>query len=328
MTQNYFKVTTAVVSISILGYIILSLVSNSVNLNFDDNCRDDMPRQLCKLGNIFGWLSGSLWYSCILAQLIKDAMITHCNGLSVIWAWLNFVAATLNCFAVFSYSLPMFSKVMAVYMPVLEAIVLAQIYFYRRKVNPAVHGDVSLTAGHWCVCSLIWTVAIVIGMMKQGPFLSEVYSWLAVIIWSFEGFFQIYVNLRRDSCDGQSFVSLWLMVVGKTSDLMIQTFLRMPSKYLLLAYFSSSVGYLNALQAVLMTKRHKMAWLRLSGILYLSFALVFVMPAILVFAPFEAQDSDWIRSPDIRWHWLVAPLCLAGVTCFALSRKRQKVLAE
>ncbi len=91
-----------------------------------------------------------------------------------------------------------------------------------------------------------------LGSTIHNEITTDIFSWCAIALWSIEGVFQVFINFRRDSCEGQSSPALVLMVLGKSCDIVVQWTLQMPSRYLFLAYFSSANGLLNALQALYM----------------------------------------------------------------------------
>ena len=125
----------------------------------------------------------------------------------------------------------------------------------------------------------------------------------------------------------------------------MQWLLVMPSRYLLLAYFSSSAGFINALQALYMnyydvdnleTRYRSTATCKgcrssLSPLLvpwlaafYLVAMLVLFMPYLIVFAPFHDNESagnqDWIRNDHLRWYMLLAPVTVTTIA-FLGSRR-------
>jgi len=69
--------TMIAISSSMILYVTASLLTSAVNLDFNDNCRSDSIGWTCQLANVLGWLSGSVWYSVVLAQIIKDWMVTN-----------------------------------------------------------------------------------------------------------------------------------------------------------------------------------------------------------------------------------------------------------
>jgi hypothetical protein len=60
--------------------------------------------------------------------------------------------------------------------------------------------------------------------------------------------------MRRQSVSGQSYISLGLSFVGKTTDMIMQYTLLMPKQYLYMTYFSSTLAYFNILQLVVYTQ--------------------------------------------------------------------------
>ncbi|KDO17824.1 hypothetical protein SPRG_16400, partial [Saprolegnia parasitica CBS 223.65] len=50
----------------------------------------------CYVGTTLGWLASGVWTACLVAQLLKDEFYSKCRGLSILWAWMNLTAASLN----------------------------------------------------------------------------------------------------------------------------------------------------------------------------------------------------------------------------------------
>lgn len=203
------------------------------------NCDYNLSKWLCIVANVCGYISNCIWLLVLLPQIVKNFKRKSTLGLSFIWASCNFYASLFNSFFVFSVNLPLFSKFGAVYMPILELLILAQFGKYsliplKRKL----------------FISFVYLILTATIIIVECSFLSlsSHLIWISIVLWSVETYFQILVNMERKSVDGQSYVSLALTFVGKTTDFITQFILIMPQQYLYMTYFSSSFAYFNVLQ--------------------------------------------------------------------------------
>lgn len=146
-------------------------------------------------------------------------------------------------------------------MPILEAGMLLQFVAYskvprRRKLVLA------------CVSAVLYTTIIVLEVTDA--FGKETTSsrmvWVSILLWSFETYFQILLNMRRRSVSGQSYISLGLSFVGKTTDVIMQFTLLMPTQYVFMTYFSSTLAYFNFMQLVIYTQPAKI-WRPVVGVM-------------------------------------------------------------
>lgn len=133
-------------------------------------------------------------------------------------------------------------------MPILEAGMLLQFVAYskvskRRKVA---------LAG---VSMFVYAVVIVLEVMDAfGEDTSSRMVWVSIVLWSVETYFQVVLNMRRRSVSGQSYISLVLSFIGKTTDVIMQFTLLMPTQYIYMTYFSSTLAYFNFMQLVVYTQ--------------------------------------------------------------------------
>ncbi|KAF9117837.1 hypothetical protein BGW39_001754 [Mortierella sp. 14UC] len=212
------------------------------------NCDPNLPESLCVLANVCGYISNAIWFLVLLPQLIKNYRRRSTTGLSFIWASCNFTASLVNLFFILDIKVPLFTTISGWYMPILEAGMLLQFLAYsevskRRKVV--------LTA----VSVVVY--AIVIALETTDAFGKETSSsmvWVSIVLWSVETYFQVILNMRRRSVSGQSYISLGLSFVGKTTDMIMQYTLLMPTQYVYMTYFSSTLAYFNFLQLVVYTQ--------------------------------------------------------------------------
>ena len=194
----------------------------------------------CTIGNAAGYVSSTIWLCVLLPQLYLNYKRKSTLGLSLLWALANFTASFINLFFVFRLGLPLFSKVMAVYMPVVESLLLGQFVCY--GTAPYSH-CFWIT---WTLACLIWLFTALLSLFV--PASVTKLEWVAIALWSIELFPQLFLNFRRSSTSGQATLSVMLSFVGKTTDFLAAYLLDMPLQTAILAYFSSTTAYLNILQ--------------------------------------------------------------------------------
>lgn len=211
-------------------------------MRLDVNCRSSWPAWTCAAGNASGYLSSALWFVVLVPQLIKNHRRRSTHGLSLVWAMCNFTASLFNVFFVYRSGLPLFSRVSAAYMPVLEAAVLVQFVAYdaaRCRARRVLLATAFASA---------WAAAIAAEVLEQR--VTGVLAWVAVGLWSVETLPQIVLNWRLDSAAAQSRASVAIAVVGKTADFAAAYLLDMPLQVALLAFFSSASAYVNTAQVM------------------------------------------------------------------------------
>ncbi|KAK3841537.1 MAG: hypothetical protein J3R72DRAFT_421983 [Linnemannia gamsii] len=213
------------------------------------NCDPNLPEYLCVLANVCGYISNAIWFLVLLPQLIKNFRRQSTTGLSFIWASCNFTASLINLFFILDIKVPLFTTISGWYMPILEVGMLLQFVAYsevsrRRKAILVV------------VSSVVY--ATVIALEMTDAFGKEETSsrmvWVSIVLWSVETYFQVILNMRRRSVSGQSYISLGLSFVGKTTDMIMQFTLLMPTQYIYMTYFSSTLAYFNVIQLVVYTQ--------------------------------------------------------------------------
>ena len=62
--------------------------------------------------------------------------------------------------------------------------------------------------------------------------------------------FQVIMNMRLRSTDGQATSSVVLGLIGKTADILSNYILVLPPQYVVMTYFSSSLVYINGIQVI------------------------------------------------------------------------------
>ncbi|XP_041360113.1 uncharacterized protein LOC121376334 [Gigantopelta aegis] len=203
------------------------------------NCRPDWPRWTCTMATICGLISTTIWFIVLLPQVWKNFRRRSVVGVSVLWATANFTASVTNMFFVHIYAkMPIYSQVNAIYMPVLEFIMLLQFWIY---------GLFPLRSKIWYTvfCCALWSV--IIGL-QLGLRRFEEMQWLAITLWSVETFPQIILNIKLRSTSGLSTKSIAIAMLGKTTDFIANNVLLLPLQYVIMIYFSSGVAYVNGIQ--------------------------------------------------------------------------------
>ena len=148
-----------------------------------DNCRPTpSPKAVCGFANVCGYISSTIWFAVLVPQIWKNCKRRSVDGLSILWATANFTASLVNCFFAFSITLPVYLRISAVYMPILEFIILIQFSLYSRH---SVQMKVSYGAG----CFLIWVAVISLELSVNDA--EENVQWLAIVLWSIESFPQV-----------------------------------------------------------------------------------------------------------------------------------------
>ncbi|KAG0337882.1 hypothetical protein BG004_007452 [Podila humilis] len=236
------------------------------------NCDPNLPDWLCVVANVCGYISNAIWFLVLLPQILKNFSRKSTAGLSFIWASFNFCASLFNLFFILDIDVPWFTRISGWYMPILEIVMLLQFMKYstvsrRRKV--------------WLFLgsTLIYTTGILLQTLDVfGPDTSSKLVWVSIVLWSIETYFQIVLNMKRRSVQGQSYISMGLALVGKTTDVIMQFSLLMPTQYIYMTYFSSTLAYFNIMQLVIFTQRR---WYTLPAVTILGI-LLGVFAALLI----------------------------------------------
>ena len=63
-------------------------------------------------------------------------------------------------------------------------------------------------------------------------------------------YFQIILNMRRRTTDGQSTLSVVITLVGKTTDFLANYLLLLPAQYVVMTYFSCTLAFINGIQVI------------------------------------------------------------------------------
>jgi len=206
------------------------------------DCWPDWPQWECYAANSAGLVSTALWFIVLLPQVLKNWYRRSVVGLSFLWAVANFTASLVNLFFAFSVQLPLYTRVSAVYMPILELTILFQFLIYS-------HRPVTTRLLAVLACLLMW--GTIIELELNLPDSRDKVQWIAIALWSIESFPQITLNIKRQSTSGQASTSVLIALIGKTTDFLVTYGLLMPLPYVVMCYFSSSSAFINAFQVSL-----------------------------------------------------------------------------
>jgi uncharacterized protein with PQ loop repeat len=213
-----------------------------------ENCDSNLPIGLCVLANICGYTSNVIWFLVLLPQLVKNYRRKSTAGLSFIWASCNFCASLINLFFILDIDVPLFTRISGWYMPVLEILMLFQFVLYSKASKTR---KLLLTV----VSSVVYSTIIALECTDAfGEDTSSKMVWASIVLWSVETYFQVVLNMKRRSVEGQSYISMGLSLMGKTTDVIMQFTLIMPVQYVFMTYFSSTLAYFNIIQLILYTQ--------------------------------------------------------------------------
>ena len=153
----------------------------TINLLYE-NCRKTWPKAWCAFANVCGYISCAIWLFVLFPQTCKNRKRGSVEGLSILWATANFTASLANVFFAFSVALPVYIKILAVYMPILESIILLQFLLYSKHT-------MRMKLSYGACCFLIWIAVISLDLSVADA--AEKVQWLAIVLWSIESFPQV-----------------------------------------------------------------------------------------------------------------------------------------
>lgn len=209
----------------------------------EQSCVPGWPALVCRVGNAAGVFSAALWFACLVPQLALNARRRSVEGLSAAWAAANFAAslANLNFALRVPGGLPTYAIAQGVYLPLLEAALLAQFALWDARAA-ARRGSalLLLVAGATTVTAAVFWPAF--GAAAAAC------EWEAVALWSAETAPQLWLNCRRRSAAAQAPATLAIAGLGKATDYLSMACLRLPLQYRVMAFFSSGCLYLNLAQ--------------------------------------------------------------------------------
>ena len=148
----------------------------------DQNCWPNWPQWVCYTANSAGLVSTALWFVVLVPQVAKNWWRRSVDGLSFLWAVANFTASLVNLFFAFSVDLPLYVRVSAVYMPILEITILVQFMLYSHK--PLTSRLLTLL-----ICLLVWGTIIELELNFHQS--RDKIQWVAIALWSIETFPQV-----------------------------------------------------------------------------------------------------------------------------------------
>ena len=152
----------------------------------DQNCWADWPQWECYGANIAGLVSAGLWFIVLVPQVLKNWWRRSVVGLSFLWAVANFTASLVNLFFAFWVHVPLYVRVSAVYMPILEFTILCQFMLYSLK--PITTRLLALLA-----CLILW--GTIIELELNFPESRDKIQWVAIALWSIETFPQVRLHV-------------------------------------------------------------------------------------------------------------------------------------
>ena len=153
----------------------------TINLLYE-NCRKTWPKAWCAFANICGDISCAIWFVVLVPQIWKNWKRRSVEGLSILWATANFTASLANVFFAFSVALPVYIRILAVYMPILEFSILLQFWCYSKHT-------MRMKLSYGAVCVLIWIAVISLDLFVANA--AKKVQWLAIVLWSIESFPQV-----------------------------------------------------------------------------------------------------------------------------------------
>ena len=148
----------------------------------EQNCWNELPDWECYAANIAGLVSTALWFIVLVPQVLKNWWRRSVVGLSFLWAVANFTASLVGLFFTFSVQMPLYVKISAVYMPILEFTILCQFMVYSLK--PFTTRLLCLLA-----CLIVWGTIIELELIF--PDSRDKVQWVAIALWSIETFPQV-----------------------------------------------------------------------------------------------------------------------------------------
>jgi len=210
------------------------------------NCDSELPEAFCYFGNVCGFLSSLIWFIVLFPQIVLNYKRKSVKGISNLWASMNFFASLINIIFIYSIqNMPIFSRISAVYMPILEYIFLLQIFYYHDA-----HKNVRrcyfllLNLAILILCGVL--IYLVINVENSLSYI----EWGAIVLWSFESFPQIHLNFSLSNASALSKIGQLITFIGKTADILSNYLLIIPYQYRFLGFFSTTNAYLCMIQVL------------------------------------------------------------------------------
>eukprot|EP00614_Pseudopedinella_elastica_P011429 CAMPEP_0172611346 /NCGR_PEP_ID=MMETSP1068-20121228/31058_1 /TAXON_ID=35684 /ORGANISM="Pseudopedinella elastica, Strain CCMP716" /LENGTH=243 /DNA_ID=CAMNT_0013415303 /DNA_START=214 /DNA_END=945 /DNA_ORIENTATION=+ len=185
---------------------------------------------------------------------------------------------------------------MAVYMPVIETILLIQFARYHEAPR-------SRKLQFAATLGIIWVAVLMTGFFA-GDDGRSILEWLAVVLWSIESFPQLFQNVEKRQTQGQSKVSVVIACAGKFTDSLSVMSLKMPTQTMVLIYMSTTLAWINAVEIVVLEECH----CSMRGIL--TCAVLLLLGIILVLATFWRIGVLALLMPSgicalLGFHWAI-----------------------
>ncbi|KAG0312137.1 hypothetical protein BGZ99_009674 [Dissophora globulifera] len=215
-----------------------------------ENCDPNLSDSLCVLANVCGYITNVIWVLVLLPQIVKNYRRKTTTGLSFLWASCTFFASLMNLFFIVDplYVVPLFNKISGYFMLIPEALILLQFALYSKASKSRKVGIALLYA---VMISAIVALECTNAFGGTARYLVLV----SIALWSIETYFQVLLNTKRRSVEGQSYISLVLFFIGKTTEVIMQFSLKMRIEFVYMTYFSSTLVYLNFIQLIIYTQR-------------------------------------------------------------------------
>jgi hypothetical protein len=253
---------------------------------FEKNCIPTLNIFFCYLGNLCGYLSTVVWFVVLIPQIYKNYVRKTTYGISLFWLYMNFTASLCNILFVFRLDLPLYSKLMGIYMPFLQFVTIIQYLVYS---NESVNKRIILFI-------VIFTISTVLFYSNYFfPILTEFYSWVSLVLWSLEMFPQLYLNFKLGTTEGQSSITIMIAFIGKTSDIISTYSINFPIQVIIMNYLSTSSAYFNNIQMIFYKDTNNV-FLKIIKILWIIFVLMILVSIILFFKLFYVHAIICVSS--------------------------------
>lgn len=210
------------------------------------NCDGDFPNTFCYIGNLSGWISSFIWFVVLFPQIIKNYRRKSVKGISNLWASMNFFASLINVIFIYSSdSMPLYSRVSSIYMPVIEYGFLLQIFYYHDSPK-------SKKRKYFLLLNvfIVLLLAVLIFLAEEYKDSLTFVEWASILLWSFETFPQILLNFKLENTIGLSKFGQIVTFVGKTCDIISNYLLIIPYQYRFLGFFSTTNAYICIIQVL------------------------------------------------------------------------------
>jgi hypothetical protein len=228
-----------VILVGLAWIIILSILWSHIKIQ--ESCVEGWDVWVCSVGNLSGLGSSFIWSINMLPQIWKNHKRKSVDGLSFRWACANVIASLLNLNFVLRISVPLYIKISAIYMPILEILIIGQF----ASLSPLYM--VRVLARIVLVILAVLVVALLLNWHRMGKY-KDAMEWCAVVLWSIETFPQIWLNARRGSTKGQAPHTVLMTFGGKTTDYISMVCLDLPFQFQVMTFFSTSAAYVNIAQ--------------------------------------------------------------------------------